>query len=361
MNVKQLFCFLILLMPKISLGQDPAPIHEPRQYLCYQTRNSLKIDGKLSGEDWDMVPWTNDFVDIEGNFKPEPPYRTRVKMLWDEHYFYVAAELEEPHIWAKLNQRDTVIFHDNDFEVFIDPSGDTHNYYEFEVNALGTEWDLLLTKPYRDGGIPITSWDIKGIKVGIDIDGTINDPSDKDNKWTIEIAFPWEVLRECAPGRRVPKNNEQWRVNFSRVEWKAEVLNGKYKKSIDPATNKFFPEDNWVWSPQGIINMHYPETWGFVQFSGIKAGLGTDTFIVNEDEKIKWALRQIYYAQKQYYQKNKRFAPQLSELDYNQVYFKNYEFNPVLETTQNLFEVSSNSFDGKSTWHLRQDGYIWKK
>ena len=57
-------------------------------------------------------------------------------MLWDDEYFYVAAELEEPDIWATLTERDAVIFYDNDFEIFIDPDGDSHEYYEFEMNAL---------------------------------------------------------------------------------------------------------------------------------------------------------------------------------------------------------------------------------
>ena len=52
-------------------------------------------------------------------------------------YFYVAAEMEEPHVWGTLTQHDAVIFQDNDFEVFIDPDGDNHEYYEFEINALG--------------------------------------------------------------------------------------------------------------------------------------------------------------------------------------------------------------------------------
>ena len=92
------------------------------------------------------------FVDIEGDAKPAPRFRTRAKMLWDDTYFYIAAEMEEPHVWGTLTKHDSVIFHDNDFEVFLDPDGDTHDYYEFEINALNTGWDLFLDKPYRDGG-----------------------------------------------------------------------------------------------------------------------------------------------------------------------------------------------------------------
>ena len=51
-----------------------------------------------------------------------------------------------------LTDHNSVIFHDNDFEVFIDADGSNHNYKEFEINALGTTWCLMLNKPYDDGG-----------------------------------------------------------------------------------------------------------------------------------------------------------------------------------------------------------------
>ena len=69
-------------------------------------------------------------------------------MLWDDNYFYIAEQLEEPHVWATLTKHDSVIFQDNDFEVFIDPDGDNQEYYEIEINALNTDWDLLLKKAY---------------------------------------------------------------------------------------------------------------------------------------------------------------------------------------------------------------------
>ena len=74
-------------------------------------------------------------------------------MLWDDDYFYVGGRpARSPTSGRTLTARDSVIFQDNDFEVFIDPDGDTHNYFEFEINALATVWDLLLVQPYRDGG-----------------------------------------------------------------------------------------------------------------------------------------------------------------------------------------------------------------
>src|SRR5512135_2345161 len=108
----------------------------PRGYLCHFTGSPITVDGELDEAAWTTAPWTDDFNDIQGAAKPRPRFRTRAKLLWDKNYLYIAAELEEPHVWATLTNHDAVIFQDPDFEVFIDPDGDTHRYCEFEINAL---------------------------------------------------------------------------------------------------------------------------------------------------------------------------------------------------------------------------------
>ena len=125
-----------------------ARIDTPKHYIAHRAATSLVIDGRLNDAAWRDAAWTDPFVDIEGDSKPRPRFDTRVKMLWDDQYFYVGADLEEPHVWATLTAHDSVIFHDPDFEIFIDPNGDALEYYEFEINALGTFWDLFLPKPY---------------------------------------------------------------------------------------------------------------------------------------------------------------------------------------------------------------------
>ena len=195
----------------------------PRHLVCYRTAGSLVIDGRLDESSWNAVTWTEPFVDILGDRGPTPRFTTRAKMLWDDDYFYIAADLQEPHLWATLTARDSVIFQDNDFEIFIDPDGDTHNYFELEINALVTVWDLMLVQPYRDGGPAIHAWDIAGLKAAVNTRGTINRPSDGDDGWSVEIAIPWRILAEAAPGRRRPQTGERWRVNFSRVEWQVTI------------------------------------------------------------------------------------------------------------------------------------------
>lgn len=233
---------------------------QPKSYDCLRARGVVEIDGRLDDAAWAAAPWTDYFVDIEGDGKPQPRFRTRAKMLWDDEYFYVAADMEEPHVWATLTRHDSVIFHDNDFEVFIDPNGDSLEYYEFEINALNTGWDLFLNKPYKQGGKARNEWEIPGLRTAVHIRGTLNDPRDRDDGWSIEIAFPWKALGEFAHKAAPPNPGDEWRVNFSRVEWRHEVVEGGYRKLPNVR------EDNWVWSLQGVIDMHVPEKWGRVRF-----------------------------------------------------------------------------------------------
>jgi hypothetical protein len=339
---------------------EPQIAFAPPKYLCYRTDRPIKVDGKIDDDTWYEAPWTDYFIDIEGDLKPIPRFKTRVKMLWDDNYFYFAGELEEPDIWGTLTQRDAVIFYDNDFEIFIDPDGDTHQYYELEVNALGTEWDLLLVKPYRDGGPAVDAWDIQGLKTAVYFDGTLNLPGDVDRGWSIEIAIPWEVLKQCAHKDAPPGDGDQWRVNFSRVQWHTRVVNGNYEKLTD-SRGKNLPEDNWVWSPQGLINMHYPEMWGYVQFSKKYVGDGTDIFESQPAEQARWAMRQLYYKQRTHNMQYGRYTDDVSRLDLENINLPGYSWPPRITVATTIFEAYIEKQDDGSRIYITQDGRVWQQ
>ena len=168
--------------------------YAPARYVCYRADVAPVVDGQLGDPVWQRTPWTTDFVDIEGGDRARPRLRTRAKMLWDDTYFYVSAEMEEPDVWGTLTDRDAIIYNDNDIELFIDPDGDTVNYYELEANPLGTVFNLLLPHTYRDGGPAIIGWDISGLKLAVGVRGTVNTPGDTDEAWTVEMAVPWRIL-----------------------------------------------------------------------------------------------------------------------------------------------------------------------
>lgn len=247
----------------IAINLD-ADIINPKTYVVYKTTNALIIDGEADEQDWKHAKFTSNFIDIEG--VKIPNQQTNVKMLWDKNFLYVYAKLHEKHIWGDITKRDQVIFYNNDFEVFISPSNDTHNYGEIEINALNTVWDLVLNKPYNVGGKPKNNWNLNTLKTAVFIKGTVNNADDIDAFWSVEMAIPLSAFAELKNRPKTkPKNGEQWRINFSRVQWNHDITNGKYsRKKIN---NKFLPEYNWVWSNQGAINMHLPENWGYIHFS----------------------------------------------------------------------------------------------
>lgn len=233
---------------------------EPARYICRKTQTPPEVNGDPRG--WD-AEWSALFQDIEGPDHPvQPRFATRVKMLWDAEYLYIGAWLEEPDIWATLTERDSVIFRDNDFEVFIDPDDDNHQYLEIEINALNTVWDLLLPKPYRFQGSAVNEWDALGMKHAVHIEGQLNTPGSRGEGWGVTLAIPWTDMAWASNRACPPRVNDTWRINFSRVEWDIDENQQKIPDR---------PEHNWVWSPQWQINMHCPEFWGFLVFADEKS------------------------------------------------------------------------------------------
>ncbi|HKK77398.1 MAG TPA: carbohydrate-binding family 9-like protein [Saprospiraceae bacterium] len=369
MNLRLFLCFFFssfAAKAQEKVNYTPAVPFLPKTYVCYQALGPLEIDGYPGEESWQAAAWTQDFVDIEGNLQPAPPLRTRAKMLWDEQYLYIAAEMEEPQVWATLTERDAIIYQDDDFEVFIDPDGDGLHYCEFEINAFNTIWDLLMLRPYRNNisrhPVNLFNWNIPDWKTAVSIKGSLNDPGDEDQGWTVEMAIPWSALIELANPKRAPKEGEQWRLNFSRVDWHMQAEAGTYVKEKEPDTGENRPEENWVWSPQGVVDMHRPETWGYVQFTETKVGEKNIPFRVNPEEKIKWALWQLYHQQYIYRQKHGFFTADRSLLTLPDIKgLADYKLRPVIFMAPNTFEILVPSLERGIYWHINEQGRIWRK
>lgn len=297
--------FFCLMITALGYSQQA---REPNIYRCDRTYSKITIDGNINDPVWQNAQFSDLFQDIEGEKKLMPTYATRVKMLYDNEFLYVAAWMEEPHLCGWIEKDESVIFYDNDFEIFLDFDNDGLNYREWEINTLGTAWDLMLTAPYRSGGQPLTSYNLTGIKYAIQTYGTINDPSDIDSCWTLEVAIPIRTIIEGRNSKYGNIKGKAWRINFSRVEWDYDIVEDGYKK-----VNK--PEHNWVWSPQQTINMHKPEYWGWVWFAPNE---NTETPIADELDPL-WEERillcDIYEAIGRYRKENKAIPENLELLD----------------------------------------------
>ncbi len=252
---KLIFMVWVFLIPAGLWGQR---VQKAKQYISCFTSDSVVVDGRLNERAWQKAVWSALFVDIVTGDSAPDSIRTQFKMLWNNRFCYIAARLYEPGLRAILTRRDAIIYYDNDFEIFLDPDGDGLNYYEIEINARGTILDLFLPKPYNKGGKADLAWNAKGLRTAVARYGTLNQPQDTDSCWTVEMAIPWSALKQ-----KPPEDNAVWRMNFSRVEWPAGLKAAAKKEAL---AKKQHLEENWVWSPQGKINMHIPEKWGYVEF-----------------------------------------------------------------------------------------------
>lgn len=281
----------------------------PKQYSILQTREKIQVDGKDNEAAWGIAPWTAEFSDIVTGVTGPSSQAAKCKLLWDSAFLYVFATFREQDIWASITQTDYAVFQDNAFEIFINPDGSTHHYFEFQINAFETVADLYMPKPYRNGGRGLSSWDIQGLQKAVHVTGTINNPADRDTQWNIELAIPFAALdfrfNKVKPGTI-------WRMNFSRVQWQLNSINDGYNRKKDPASGRPLPEHYSVWSPQGLVNLHYPERWGYVLFTDTIPAHG---FLKHTSEQLKLSVWKYYYLQQQYFREKGRYAATTALLD----------------------------------------------
>ena len=333
-----------------KLGAIPYPNDEflkgpfaPPVYMCKRAKLPPKIDGDMFKPFWDHAPKTQPFRDIEGTCRPAPAKETWAKLLWDDENLYLGAVLYGEEIFAYVKERDEVVFQDNDFEFFLDREGSTHNYFELETNAINTIWDLLLNKPYTDGGVALDGFNFNGMVSAVKIEGELNRPNPKNAYWSTEIMIPWKSIAKHGSASEGPKAGDYYRFNLSRVQWKAEVVDGQYQRTINPETGRPFPEDNWVYAPTGLVNIHYPELWAFLVFAD-----DTTSFAIPEHEHIKWELRKEYYAQREFYEKNGA---------YSNAVLTHSPYEIIVETTTSMFQAYV--IHGGLRVNIAHDGFTW--
>ncbi len=328
----------------------------PRSYVLYHAESPLKIDGILNEKAWTASSWSEYFIDIEGDKKPAPELKTRAKMLWDEKYLYIGAEMEEPHVWANKRPETEKVFRDNVFKIFIDPDNNMNDDFEIQINPLNNMLFLIMNKPYRDGGVPITGWVPIDLQSAVKIKGTINNSADKDEGWIAEIAIPLASLNF---NPKDAKQNTAFRINFLRTGFDFTVQNGVYSKALASDGKPLAPHYA-NWSPQGLINMHYPERWGYTVFSGNSPDKKDAGFTLPYSEKQRAYLWLAYYRQKEWFKKNKSYAGSLKDLNIpeKEIVIDGKKNLLKQEATARQFLVTIADESGQNSLTINQDGLV---
>jgi hypothetical protein len=269
---------------------------ELAHYTCLRSPHRIEVDGDLGKPAWKAAPRSPRFVDLVSGVPGL--LDTRMAALWDDEFLYVAFWASEPNVRAELAERDALVWTENDLEVFI---GGEDCYYEFEINALGTVYEVfyIWQDALKKGGrfdLPefdprgrrvdvlggfqdalrygkhprgarwaFMDWDLPGLRTAVRVQGTLNDPSDIDEGWTAEIAFPWSGLKPLAGSRPFPpRDGDIWRMDFSRFEL------------LESGGVAVEPHPGWALNRHGVYDSHIPECFSFVHFSSVPAGEGSD-------------------------------------------------------------------------------------
>lgn len=255
-------------------------------YVCYRTHSPLRITGRLDEPAWQRAPRSPRFVDIASG--GPALYDTRAAALWDDENLYLGFWVEEPFVQAELTERDSIIFAENDVEVFVDG---VDAYYELEINARNTVYEVFFIwkDAYRAGGrfdLPefnlltrdahsfggndyfateyfwrgshprglrwaFPDWDFPGLRTAVQVSGELNNPASVDRGWTAEIALPWAGMELLAHGRPLPPApGDEWRLQFAR-----------YEKLLSTGQHV-----GWAWDPVGSADNHRPEAFTPIRF-----------------------------------------------------------------------------------------------
>ena len=177
------------------------------------------IDGKLDDAGWKDAQVVEIFTAAwlpAGERKP--PTATKARLLWDREYLYFSAEMEDWDVFANITEQDAAIWTCDVFELFLKPAKDKTGYYEFEVNAGNGKLDMFL--PSRgSGGYSRHAREREfHIDSAVQVRGTINDWSDKDQGWTVEGRIPW---RDFLPTGGRPAPGEVWLHSLCRYDYSA--------------------------------------------------------------------------------------------------------------------------------------------
>jgi hypothetical protein len=263
------------------MTEEHACVDKPPEYTIYRTSGPIVVDGHLDESAWQRAPKTRRFVHITSG---EPGwFNTQAMMLWDDENLYAACVVEETDVFATEGRRHTPVFiHDPDVELFIDPDGDQHNYYEFQVNPINTinEVFWVNTPGPTEGDY---GWDLLGIQTAVQVQGSLNCYEVKDVGWTVELALPFRSMERLCPDRQrsplPPRSGDTWRLNWTRVQKTRHmppIVRGRRWFPTEPeafAANgglvigESQQSTDWVWSVAPRYSAHIPETWGYVHFS----------------------------------------------------------------------------------------------
>lgn len=201
-----------------SAAQQPAELSPntndeftPPEYSAWRAAEPIRIDGRLDEAAWFAAPAIRDFHFPW--FEQGEKEQTVAKLLWDDTFLYIGHICQDRFITARHTERDGAIPKDDCFEIMVAPDSTRPNFY-FNI-----EWNVIggLVDNHRPEGPqgPRVAWNAEGVQVAGHAVGTLNDDSDEDQYWVVEVAIPLSNFAHAAP-HTPPRAGDMWRMNLNR-------------------------------------------------------------------------------------------------------------------------------------------------
>jgi hypothetical protein len=240
-------CTCLFAQPEIKLS-----FGEQEVFKASKANSPMTIDGYSNEEAWQRTESRplNYFYRVE---KPTDRQHTVFRMLWDEDNLYVFFECEDQFITARETNRDGRPYLDDCAEIFLIPAPDScYMHYGFELNLYKASNDFIYINNFYQGrNVAVYSYN-PDFEVEVTVAGTINDNSDRDRGWTMEMAIPLKLFRGSDRYSRVRAGN---RWGFLAIRQERNEVEGNRR-----ITSTIFP----VYDIEKDV--HQPNRFGLLEF-----------------------------------------------------------------------------------------------
>ncbi len=184
------------------LAECPQRLSWPRpaQIIIPHTDTPPIIDGVPDDKAWQhAVTFTKVYPFNSRQPVPEPA--TTWRLLWDERYLYASMRCTDTDIIAPRMTRDDDVYNYDCMEILLLPDPAKLKYWEIEVGATGTIYDAVNTKRTTAWGAQYdVAANVTGLRVATSVDGTPNQPGNRDTGYSVEMAIPFDQFPGAAPG-----------------------------------------------------------------------------------------------------------------------------------------------------------------
>ena len=215
------------------------PVRHRAYYSCPRKVTPVVLDGKLDEVAWQYAAPVREFSMAPGHRPPTNP--TRGLLTWDDRHLYVAFDATDPAIEATRTERDSRTYKDDVLEVFFKTDPREWDYYNVEINALGAFRDGYHTPEKRFNAV----WNCPGLEVGVHVEGTLNDPTDRDEGWQLEVAIPFACLPTLEG--RTPEPGDVWLFHLARIDRSPRLEEGREMISTAPMEEpRFHSSEKWL-------------------------------------------------------------------------------------------------------------------